>query len=68
MVHGGLLTAHPGGIHGGGWTPGGGSSFRQGAGVASPSSPDLETAGAAVQRGDSEKNFDIRDFLCEGNI
>ena len=50
----------------GGWTPGGGSSFRQGAEAASPGSPDLETAAAAVQRGDREKDFDIRDFLREG--
>ena len=69
MVQGGLLTAHPGGIHGYGWSPGGGSSFRQGAGAASPGSPDLETAAAAVvQIGDWEKNFDIRGFLREGNI
>src|SRR4051812_33496995 len=60
MVQGGLLTAHPGGVHGDGGSPGGGSSFRQGAGAASPGSPDLETAAAAVQRGDWEKNFDIR--------
>ena len=53
MVHGGLLMAHPGGVHGDGWSPGGGSSFRQGAGAASPGSPDLETA-AAVQRGERE--------------
>src|SRR4051812_33137319 len=45
-----LLTAHPGGFYGDGWSPGGGSSFRQGAGAASTGSPDLETA-AAVQRG-----------------
>src|SRR3954466_12514254 len=31
MVQGGLLTAHPGGVHGYGWSPGGGSSFRHGA-------------------------------------
>ena len=68
MVKGGLLTAHPGGVHEGGWTPRVGSSFRQGAGAASPGSPDLETAEAAVQRGDREKNFDIRGFLREGNI
>src|SRR3954468_19300401 len=42
MVQGGLLTAHPGGVHGDGWSPGGGSSFRQGARAASPGSPDLE--------------------------
>ena len=66
MVQGGLLTTHPEGVHGGGWTPGGGSSFRQGAGAASPGSPDFETAAAAVQRGDWEKNFDIRGFLVGG--
>ena len=66
MVQGGLLTAHPGGVHGDGGTPGGDSSFRQGAGAASPGSPNLETAAAAVQRGDREKNFDIRGFLSGG--
>ena len=54
MAQGGLLTAHPGGIHGDGWSPGGGSSFRQGAGAASLGSPDLETAAAAEQRGERE--------------
>ena len=54
MVQGGLLTAHPGGVHGGGWTPRGGSSFRQGAGAASPGSLDLETPTAMVQIGDRE--------------
>src|SRR4051812_49380371 len=68
MVQGGLLTTHPRGVHGGGWTHGGGSSFRQGAGAASPGSPDLEMAAAAVQRGDWEKDFYIRGFLREGNI
>src|ERR1044072_6039581 len=68
MVQGGLLTAHPGGVHGDGGVPGGGSSFRQGAGAASPSSPNLKMAAAAVQRGDREKEFDIRGFLREGNI
>ena len=38
----GLLTTHPGGVHGDGWSPGGGSSFRQGAGATSPGSPNLE--------------------------
>src|SRR3954467_8738029 len=57
MVQGGLLTAHPGGVHGYGWSPGGGSSFRQGAGAASPGSPHLETGAAAVQRRDREKGF-----------
>ena len=40
--------------HGDGGSPKGGSSFRQGAGAASPGSPDLETAMAAVQRGERE--------------
>ena len=48
------------------WTPGGGSSFRQGAEAAFPGSPDLETAEAAVQRGDLEKDFDIRGFPQRG--
>ena len=52
MVQGGLLTAYPGGGHGDGWSLEGGSSFRQGAGAASPGSPDLEMAAAAVQRGE----------------
>ena len=49
MVQGVLLTAHPGGVSGDGGSLGGGSSFRQGAGAASPGSPDLETAVAAVE-------------------
>src|ERR1041384_3929253 len=55
MVQGKLLTVHTGGVHSYGWSPGGGSSFRQGAGAASPCSPDLETAAAAVQRGVSRE-------------
>src|SRR4051812_33207930 len=51
MVQGRLLTAHTGGVHGYGWSPEEGVSFRQGAGAASPGSPDLETAAAAEQRG-----------------
>ena len=66
MVQGGLLTAHPGGVHGYGWSPEGGISFRQGAGVASPGSPDLETAAAAEQRGFREKGIRIRVFYPEG--
>ena len=66
MVQGGLLMAHPGGVQGYGWSPGGGSSFRQGAGAASPGSPDLETAAAAEQRGAREKEIDIRGFHLEG--
>src|ERR1044072_3140363 len=66
MVQGRLLTAHPGGVHGGGGAPGGDSSLRQGAGTPSLGSPDLETAAAAVQRGDREKDLYIRDFLDGG--
>src|SRR3954468_22771858 len=61
LVQGGILTTHPGGVHGDGGAPGGDSSFRQGAGAMSPGSPNLETAAAAIQRGDLEKEFDIRD-------
>src|ERR1044072_4436718 len=60
MVQGGLLTAHTGGVHSYGWSPGGGISFRQGAGAASPGSPDLETAAAAEQRGVRENQIRIR--------
>ena len=63
MVQGELLTTHPGGVHGYGWSTGGGSSFRQGAGAASPGSPGLETAMAAVKRGEREYQIDIRAFL-----
>src|ERR1041384_2009408 len=66
MVQGGLLTAHPGGVHGYGWSPGGGFSFWQGAGVASPGNPDLETTAAAEQRGFHEKGFLFRGFSDEG--
>src|SRR3954462_14532694 len=66
MVKGGLLTAHTGGVHGYGWSPGGGSSFGQGARAASPGSPDLETAAAAEQRGSREKGIRIRGFYPEG--
>ena len=68
MVQGGLLTAHTGGVHGYGWSPGGGISFRQGAGAASPGSPDLETAAAVVERGVREKQIDVRGFHPEGQI
>ena len=44
---------------------GGGVSFRQGAGAASPVSPDLETA-AAEQRGFREKGLCFQGFLDEG--
>ena len=57
MVQGGLLTAHPGGVHGDGGAPGGGSSFRQSVGAASPGSPDLEMRATVIQRGDREKDL-----------
>ena len=66
MVQGGLLTTHTGGVHGYGWSPGGSVSFRQGAGAASPGSPDLETAAAVEQRGSREKGIRIRGFYPEG--
>ena len=66
MVQGGLLTAHTGGVHGYGWSPGGGFSFRQGARAASLGSPDLETAAATEQRGVREKGTRIRGFYPEG--
>src|ERR1044071_4755478 len=62
MVQGGLLTAYPGGVHGYGWSPTGGSSFRQGAEAASPGSPNLEMAAAVIQRGVRESQIDIRGF------
>src|SRR3954463_466606 len=62
MVQGGLLTAHPGGVHGYGGSPGGGGSFWQGASAASPGSPDLETAAAVEHRGFREKGFLFRGF------
>src|SRR3954471_7416426 len=65
MVHGGLLTAHTGGVHGYGWFPGGVFSFQQGAGAVSPGSPDLETAAAAEQRGLREKGIRIRGFYLD---
>ena len=65
-VQGGLLTAHPGSVHGDGEAPGGGSSLRQGAGTWSPNNPDLETAAAAEQRRDWEKGFCQEGFRSEG--
>ena len=50
MVQGGLLTAHPGSVHGGGEAPGGDPSLRQGAGKRSSDAPDLGSATAAEQR------------------
>src|SRR3954466_14185292 len=68
MVQGGLLTVHPGSIHGGGEAPGGGSSLRQGAGKRSPGAPDLGSAAAAEQRKDHEKGFLLWGFRVTENI
>src|ERR1044071_9340356 len=62
MVQGGLLTVHPGSIHGGGEAPGGGSSLRQGAGKRSSGTSDLGSATAVEQRRDREKGFPSRGF------
>src|SRR4051812_39908608 len=67
MVQGGLLTVHPGSIHGGGEAPGGDSSLRQGAGKRSSGAPDLGNVAAAEQRRDREKRFCPRGFLVTGN-
>ena len=66
MVQGGLLTAHSGSIHGDGEAPGDESSLRQGAGIGSSGSPDLETTVMAEQRGDRKKVFCPRGFRHEG--
>ena len=68
MVQGGLLTVHPGSIHGGEETPGGRPSLRQGAGKRSSGAPDLGSAAAAKQRRDREKGFSLRKFHVTGNI
>ena len=68
MVQGGLLTTHPGSVHGGGEAPGGGSPLRQGAGKSSPDAPDLGSAAAAEQRRDREKGFCPRGFRDERDI
>jgi hypothetical protein len=68
MVQGGLLTAHPGSVHGGGEAPGGDPSLRQGAGKRSPDAPDLGSAAAAEQRRDREKGFCLQGFCVTENI
>ena len=68
MVQGGLLTTHPGSVHGGGEAPGGGYPLRQGAGKSSPDAPDLGSAAAAEQRRDREKGFCPRGFRDERDI
>ena len=66
MVQGILLTANPGGVHGDGGDPGGESSLRQGAEIASPGSPDLETTAVAEQRRDWKKASAPEGFLHGG--
>src|SRR6187399_2342140 len=68
MVQGGLLTTHPGSVHGGGEASGGGSPLRQGAGKSSPDAPDLGSDAAAEQRRDREKGFCPRGFRDERDI
>src|ERR1041385_8687979 len=68
MVQGGLLTVHPGSIHGGEEAPGGGSSLRQGAGKRSFGAPNLGSAAVAEQRRDREKGFPSRGFHVTRNI
>ena len=62
MAQGGLLTSHPGSVHGDGEAPKGGSTLRQGAETGSPDSPDLETAVLVEQRRDREKGFSSQGF------
>src|ERR1044071_9612566 len=68
MVQGGLLTVHPGSIHGGGEAPGCGSPLRQGAGKRSPGAPDLGSAASTEQRRDREKGFFFQGFRVTDNI
>ena len=68
MVQGGLLTAHPGSVHGGGEAPGDQSSLRQGAGTRSPDASDLGSEMAAEQRRYREKGFRPRKFPVTENI
>src|SRR3954466_15055029 len=67
MVQGGLLTDHPGSVHGGGEAPGGRSSLRQGAGKRSAGGLDLGSSTVAEQRRYCEKGFYLRSFPVTGN-
>src|SRR4051812_7964575 len=62
MVQRKRLMTHPGSIHGGEETPGGGSSLRQGAGKKSASAPNLGSSATAEQRRDREKGFSLEGF------
>ena len=68
MVQGGLLTAHPGGEHGGGEVSGGQSTFRQGAGTASPGDPEIGIAAAMEQWTKSRNGGCSEGFCIEGDI
>ena len=65
MVHGGLLTAHPGGDHGGGEASEGQSSLRQGAGTTSPGDPEIGIAAAAEQWTKSRNGVALDGFQSE---
>src|SRR3954468_8047306 len=65
MVQGGLLTAHPGSVHGGGEAPGGQSSLRRGAGKRSSYAPNLGSAVAAEQIGNSRCGLLLEGFRDE---
>src|SRR3954471_6736862 len=67
MVQGGLLTAHPGSVHGGGEAPEGQSSLRQGARKRPSSAPDLGSA-AVEHRRDRKKGFCPRGFRDKRQI
>ena len=65
MVQGGLLTAHPRSVHGGGEAPGGDPSLRQGAGKGSSDALDLGSATAAEQRWKSRCGLLFQGFRDE---
>jgi hypothetical protein len=67
MVQGRLLTAHPGGDHGGGAASGGQSSLRQGAGTASPGDPEIGIAAAVKQWTKLQNGAPLEGFRSKGN-
>src|ERR1041385_8062225 len=66
MVQGGLLTVHPGSIHGGGGAPGGDTSLRQGVGKRSSGAPNLGSATTAEQREIAKKGSVPEGFSSQG--
>ena len=62
MVQGGLLTAHPGSVHGGREASGDQTPLWQGAGTHSSGAPNLGIAAAAEQRKISRKGFLLEGF------